>query len=316
LKALKIFLLLCTAGLIPFEGNSQQILNGGFEETISDTSSYYPQGYLRPLYWGFGWYTLGCGYIMGEMTDESHSGNWAIKLETISCAPAVVSSVAATRQEVENSIFLPELSSHIINDRPDQLSFYFKYQPVNGDTARVSALLFNYPDTVFTNQWEIDWFEVIDTVAFVQVLLVGSTAQYTQHVVNFEYFSSEVPSYCHVDFFSNHHGGEFYGGQHAHPGTTLWIDDVELIYLPTSSEYQLSTPDIRIFPNPVVSHFQMDVPDKTQIQSVVVFDNYGREMRTLNPQDRFHPMNNLAPGIYFVRIETEKGSVVKKLVKE
>jgi len=157
----------------------------------------------------------------------------------------------------------------------------------------------------------------VDTIGIAQELIIEPTDEYTERVVNFEYFSTETPKYIGVYFSTNHNGGSFYGANPpAHAGTALWIDDVELIYLPTSSEEQLSTPDIRIFPNPVSGHFQMDVPDKTQIQSVVVFDNYGRAVCTLNPQDRFHPMNNLAPGIYFVRIETEKGSVVKKLVKE
>src|SRR5690554_4291014 len=100
MKTLKIIILLCAVGLFPVEGTSQQILNGGFEQTVSDTTSFYPQGYLRPLNWGFGWYTLGCGGVKGEMTTDSYSGDWAVKLETVNCAGPLVAGMLGNGSEV------------------------------------------------------------------------------------------------------------------------------------------------------------------------------------------------------------------------
>jgi len=310
LKALKIFLLLFTAGLIPFEGNSQQILNGGFEEI------YYPSvsnpDMEFPASWQFS-YAIPCGVHLGSLTNNSHSGDWAAKLETMTCfSHMFFQNLITILETTGNHVPIP---GHPVNDIPSQLSFFYKFQPVGGDTAACTVLLYNLPDSI--PFWDHPMLYA-DTVGFSEVYFTDQITEYTEMLIDLEYFMAEPFQYIMIAFssYTRTIGNNEVLPQQAHAGTTLWIDDVELIYLPTSSENQLPTPDIQIFPNPVFGHFQMDVPDKTNIQSVVVFDNYGRVVRTLNPQDRFHPMNNLAPGIYFVRIETENGSVVKKLVKE
>ena len=297
-----------------FLSAQQQLINGGFEETYVDSVTYLDD-YLIPSQWRFGWNTMGtsgCGPYLGKLTNDSHSGNWAVEMETLDCVPLVSGSVGNGSGPAHSS-FLPEIMAQVINARPDQLSFYYKFNPVGGDSARFSALLFNYPDSLYTN--EPGWFDAIDTVAYIHGTISDSTDQYLQKMANFDYWSDDLPQYFHVFFSSSNNGSETFFPP-AHAGTTLWVDDVELIYFTTSSENQLSAFDIQIFPNPVMHQFQIDAPGNFQPQSIVVFDNVGRVVRTMNPQDRFHSMNNLASGIFFLHIETEAGSVVKKLVKD
>jgi hypothetical protein len=315
MKTLKLIILYFTVGLFPFEGASQQILNGGFEEVYQDSTLYPPPYVLRPLYWGFGWYTLGCGYVMGEMTTDSHSGNWAVRLETINCGGPVVPALVSNRSEGPDPVHFIESATQILNARPDQIEFYYKYIPVNEDTAYYSAVLYNYPDSITLSHPL--WYTYFDTVGSARGMITGTVENYAHYLSNFEYVTTEIPKYLSVYFSSNHNQGEAFGASvHAHAGTTLWIDDVELIYLSTSSENLLQETEVRIYPNPVADHFQVEVPAKITVQSMQVHDFSGRRVNTLNPQNRFHSMNELPTGMYFLTVHTDEGSVVKKLVKE
>lgn len=206
-------------------------------------------------------------------------------------------------------------ATQILNARPDQIEFYYKYMPVNEDTALYSAVLFNYPDSITLSNPL--WYTYFDTVGIAHGMITGTVENYTHYLSNFEYVTTEIPKYLKVYFSSNHNQGEAFGANvHAHASTTLWIDDVELIYLNTSSENILQETEVRVYPNPVADHFQVEVPAKITVQSMQVHDFSGRRVNTLNPQNRFHSMNELPTGMYFLTVHTDEGSVVKKLVKE
>jgi len=76
---------------------------------------------------------------------------------------------------------------------------------------------------------------------------------------------------------------------------------------------------LRIFPNPTRGKLTIDNGQLT-MDNVEVFDVYGRKQKTIinyqlsiiNSIDISH----LPAGIYFVKIRTEAGEVVKKVVKE
>src|SRR5690606_7303281 len=120
---------------------------------------------------------------------------------------------------------------------------------------------------------------------------------YTYYLSSFEYVTTEIPKYLKVYFSSNHNQGEAFGADvHAHAGTTLWIDDVELIYLSTSSENILQETEVRIYPNPVSDHFQVEVPANITVQSMQVHDFSGRIVKSLNPQNHLFSLNEVPAG--------------------
>jgi len=312
MRAIILTLVMGFAGLLVGPVCAQQILNGGFED-IHYPLAEYPELPI-PVHWGASWGSEMCNIPVGVWTSESNTGTGAVRIETTNCSgPPNYSSRIGSY--FDTSQFSLPVLGHPLHARPDQASFYFKYAPVNGDTAFFSILMFSLPDSL--SYMDLHWYYT-DTISYMQGFVSEEVLEYEQKIVDLEYENESIPQYIEFRFLSSKHGiySTLLENGQGHAGTTLWIDDIELIYLSTSSEYLLQETEVRIYPNPVADQFQVEVPDKTQIQSVVVFDNYGRAVRTLNPQDRFHPMNNLAPGIYFVRIETEKGSVVKKLVKE
>ncbi len=72
-----------------------------------------------------------------------------------------------------------------------------------------------------------------------------------------------------------------------------------------------------LFPNPTTGEFRIQ-NSKFRIQSVEVFDVYGKLMNSVEVNDNTATIDatSYASGIYFVRILTEKGMVTKRIVKK
>ncbi|ROI08928.1 T9SS C-terminal target domain-containing protein [Chryseobacterium sp. H3056] len=84
-------------------------------------------------------------------------------------------------------------------------------------------------------------------------------------------------------------------------------------------EAALSTSDlnkrgkIQIYPNPVVKTFTIKTDEI--IKSVNLFDVTGRKISGFK-QEKFNNIEHLAPGLYFLQVETDKNLYVEKLIKQ
>ena len=78
------------------------------------------------------------------------------------------------------------------------------------------------------------------------------------------------------------------------------------------------TSSFNIYPNPV--NDMLYIETETEIEEVSIFDVYGRNqnLRSSETQNLSISVDvaNLNSGVYFVRIKTENGEVVKRFVKE
>ena len=94
-------------------------------------------------------------------------------------------------------------------------------------------------------------------------------------------------------------------------------------------ELPITNYELRIYPNPTTGELRIEVADQARndVINVEIFDIYGRQMSQishhcgLDPQPKSHISNqidiaHLPAGIYFVKIITEAGEVVRKVVKE
>ncbi|MBR0323515.1 MAG: T9SS type A sorting domain-containing protein, partial [Bacteroidales bacterium] len=72
-----------------------------------------------------------------------------------------------------------------------------------------------------------------------------------------------------------------------------------------------------VYPNPVNNKLYIVTED--EVENVVVYDIYGRLQvtETASHQDNVAiDVANLKSGIYFVKINTEKGNIVKRIIKQ
>lgn len=68
----------------------------------------------------------------------------------------------------------------------------------------------------------------------------------------------------------------------------------------------------RIFPNPVNSSFSIDIP--LRIKKLTIYDHCGRYISSLETNDESHDISDLKAGIYFLEIETNEGTIRRKII--
>ena len=74
-----------------------------------------------------------------------------------------------------------------------------------------------------------------------------------------------------------------------------------------------------IYPNPVNDRLYIETQTLTQTLTVEIYDVYGRHQVTETPSHQGNlviDLSNLKSGIYFVKINTEKGNIVKRIIKD
>jgi hypothetical protein len=78
--------------------------------------------------------------------------------------------------------------------------------------------------------------------------------------------------------------------------------------------------DIRIYPNPTIGKLKIE-SENLRIEEIIVFDIYGRMLKVewRNEQGEramVMDISELSVGVYFLRIKTEQGEVMRKVLKE
>ncbi len=80
-----------------------------------------------------------------------------------------------------------------------------------------------------------------------------------------------------------------------------------------------TTTSLRIYPNPVLDRLYIETLTLTLTLTIEIYDVYGRLQVTETPSHQGNltiDVENLKSGIYFVKINTEKGNIVKRIIKD
>jgi len=71
---------------------------------------------------------------------------------------------------------------------------------------------------------------------------------------------------------------------------------------------------IKIFPNPVQTFFSVEATEHN-LQKVAIYTSDGKLVKTLKHRFNHIDVNDLAQGIYFVKIKTDKGTITQRMIK-
>ena len=77
--------------------------------------------------------------------------------------------------------------------------------------------------------------------------------------------------------------------------------------------------NVNVYPNPVNDRLYIETQTLTQTMTVEIYDVYGRHQVTETPSHQGNltiDLSNLKSGIYFVKIKTEEGNIVKRIIKD
>ncbi|MBQ2514197.1 MAG: T9SS type A sorting domain-containing protein, partial [Bacteroidales bacterium] len=90
----------------------------------------------------------------------------------------------------------------------------------------------------------------------------------------------------------------------------------------TGVAHYADLPSVKLYPNPANEHLNVLVSGTSPVTSIELFDVFGKIVRTI---DACHSTNShtirintddLAPGVYFVRVVTDAGKTTKRFVKQ
>jgi hypothetical protein len=116
-------------------------------------------------------------------------------------------------------------------------------------------------------------------------------------------------------------------GYGADQGSSLDIKDgIESFNLPpppkqtTGVDETLNEKSVKLYPNPNKGSFTIETDNELMMNAINVFDITGKKVfsNVLQKKNRMHQLNvsSVETGIYIVQIETEKGSICKKMIVE
>ncbi|RLD22122.1 MAG: hypothetical protein DRI54_08630 [Bacteroidetes bacterium] len=303
---MKYIILILVFNWIAINSSAQNIPNGGFEDVNIDSifpemsypSDWLPYRILIP--------SIECIPILnqGELTSESHTGNWAIKMKTDSCDIMIKTAGFVTGN---TGTFFPYYYSFESNERPESLDFYYKFHREGNDSSFVKILLFKF-DTIQS--------VVSDTIAYTIKYIKEEVGEYSLLTIPIEYVSESNPDFIHIEFGTAKNCSQ----NQCTPGTTFWVDDVELsggtLGIEENNNLLLG---FKLFPNPSNSIINITVDKKVKLKNIKAYDAVGKlviEITAFNSQLQID-VSGLKIGMYLLEIETTEGlKEVKQFIVE
>ena len=161
--------------------------------------------------------TLGCPVTMTK-TEDAHSGNYAVRLETINWGDDLIipGIIASGYFDTERPIGENLVLGQPYEDTPTLVEGYYKYLPATQDTAVLYSSLTRY-DSIAGMR---------DTIAEAVITVTDSLPNYSKFELIYEYRQyDQQPDSINILFLTSISGQDFNG----HVGSTLFIDDVEII---------------------------------------------------------------------------------------
>lgn len=90
------------------------------------------------------------------------------------------------------------------------------------------------------------------------------------------------------------------------------LTDVEFPIVEHTRDIALQ--EVKVFPNPTRDgKVQLTIPEAVKLKAAVLYDEKGRQLREWNEDIR--SLSLPEAGVYFLRLKTNKGEVVKKVVR-
>ncbi len=283
------------ATLITFGSlNAQQIPNAGFEDwsnfgTYQDPESWY----------SFNFFSLLGGPIVVSNTTDSHSGTYALKVETgigdlgFDGEPDTLIGMVS----LGSINFTTTVSGAPFIGRPDSLVGWYKLTSPNSIPCYIITNTTKWNSTT-NSQTEISG-----------ALFMGETSSsYKRFSVPFEYNSTEIPDTLQFFIVNAEEGNEV--------NNILYVDDLAFIYN-SSAAITENNHLFTISPNPAADI--VNIESTAAIESIEMVDLNGKIVLTIQEPVAHSEINisELNAGIFICRVKTTSGFIAQeRIVKQ
>lgn len=292
----KLLITLLLSGFAITLTAQNMLFNGGFE-TWQDNG-----GYAEPQYW----YTLNSLSAFGfdqttTATPEAKVGTYAARLFTSENAmqnlPGLLVSGPILNEDGDVDFSNIKVA---FTYKPVSMSFFYRYMPALTDSCSAYMALTHWNDS--TKQ--------TDTIAEATFILKDSVLEYSQAIVNFQYYSNQTPDSAFVIISSSFNGFD------PVPGSTLFIDDFKINFNTGLSILKSTQANVIAYPNPVINKLYLKTNQPNV--DVTISDVTGKKRIEKLAQSTQIPidLDELETGIYFIEIVTNTGVQIQKINKK
>jgi len=233
--------------------------------------------YFEPT--GGWWATLNAleslgGPVTVSPTTDVHTGEYAALLETKLWGEFLISGLLVSGSFGGTEPVIEE--GQPFTDKPSKFKGWYKYSPVNGDSAGMAAILTRY--NTETDQ--------TDTLAEAIQAITEAATEYSQFEIDFDYYITGVnPDTITIVFSSSGDAANFQG----EVGSTLWIDDLLLEY--STGLYESLAPEftINLYPSPTDGQLFMEFNTSHPEELICyIYSMDGRFIQSFTPSGKKH----------------------------
>jgi len=205
--------------------SQQELPNSGFEEWTEVLNS--KNEVMFEAITGEFWDSLNKLRLLGgpvtmEKTDDAHSGNYAVRLETkafgtFKITGLIISGFFDSKADPGKNM----MEGKPFTGMPGKLTSYIKSSPKNGDSSAIYINLTRWNDNKR------------DTIAEASIAIGREISEYERFDLLLDYYLQGVqPDTIKVTFLSSVGGRNFTGGEGTQPqlGSAMYVDDVYLEY--------------------------------------------------------------------------------------
>jgi hypothetical protein len=230
-------------------------------------------------------------------TSDAHTGSQAMEMRNAYDFKQNVSYTGGANLSNNDSDYsafgttLVQVQSHVTD-----FSFYYKYFPVNNDSAVASIEAFD------SNGMQI---------GEARVILSGLVNTYSLAKTRINFTLPGTVAYVSIHFSTFY--SQAYTVRQASFGTRLLVDDVVLSN--TSDIDPVKVSRVTLYPNPARDF--ISISSDEPILGIKVYDLCGREIEVKQPiNDSELDLQSLSPGDYLIAIITATAVLAKKIIVE
>jgi Leucine-rich repeat (LRR) protein len=208
---------------------------------------------------------------------------------------------------------------------PTEIGKYLHYNINFENTGTASAVNVVVKDIIDTTKFDISTLQVMYASHQVRTVITGNKVEFIFEGINLAAVAGDPPVGGHgnVLFKIKTKNNLVVGNQVANTANIYFDYNAPIITNEALTTFAvLSNPafeidnSVLVYPNPATT--QINISAKSSLKSIQLFDIQGRVLETVleDKKTTTFDISNKANGVYFLKITTEEGSKVEKVVKE
>ncbi|HTL82204.1 MAG TPA: T9SS type A sorting domain-containing protein [Bacteroidia bacterium] len=260
-----------------------------------------PQGWISPNIFASTFYNPNNPTIATAAgTPDNYQGTYSCRIETKTLVQNPdTNTIPNTSGYVLTgsfSIAAPNIRpGYATQQRPQTLTYYAKYAPMNTDTGWAMVLLSHWNTS--TN--------MRDTIGWGFDFMPLAVPAYTQRTITMTYFSPNAPDTCIIWFSSS-------SSVSPNVGSVLFVDALSFTGFVGMDEATNAT-NVDVYPNPSNAVTNFDVSGNDAFE-VAAYDMTGREVKRVSIVNKHAELDSyqLAAGTYTYTILSKDGEVLTR----